>query len=196
MEKLKKIISAYKVYMICAIILVLSIISIVMQSLDRKQSLIVNQKEIEARNGKIGVYIGGAVKNPGVYYLESSSRVCDALDICGGVLENADINQINLAKKLVDSDKIIVPVKQEKTQNEIEEGENDNQGNEENKNKVNLNTATKEQLKTLPGVGDSTANKIIEYRKKQSFLEIEDIMNVSGIGESKFEAIKNEICID
>ena len=120
-----------------------------------------------------------------MYYIKENSRLSHLLDICGGILENADINKLNLAQKLVDSDKITVPTKQEKEENEDE--------NEDKK--ININTASKEELMTLDGIGESTASKIIEYRKTSEFIEIEDIMNVSGIGEAKFNNIKDNITV-
>ena len=157
-----------------------------MQNLDRKNTLKVNNKDITTVDGKIGVYVTGAVKNPGVYYLEENSRVYNLLDICGGILENADISKLNLAQKLIDSDKVEVPIKKEEAEQENEILNNDDK-------KVNINTADVEELKSLDGIGDSTANKIIEYRRTNNFEVIEDIMNVPGIGESKFNNIKDHI---
>ncbi|MDD3303447.1 MAG: helix-hairpin-helix domain-containing protein [Clostridia bacterium] len=184
MKKIKEIISKYKLYIVCIIVIILSIVSIILQNVDRKNLEKVNSKEY-TRNGQIAVYITGAVKNPGVYYIEENSRLNHLLDICGGILENADINKLNLAQRLVDSDKIIVPIKQEDGEEESEE-ENE---------KVNINTAPKEELMTLNGIGEGTASKIMEYRKNQEFLEIEDIMNISGIGENKFNDIKDSITV-
>lgn len=184
MEKIRNKILKYKTYIICLIIIILSIISIIFQNIDRKNLEKVNKEE-STKDGEIAVYITGAVKNPGVYYIKENSRLSHLLDICGGILENADINKLNLAQRLVDSDKITVPVKQEKEEINFE--------NEEKK--VNINTASKEELMTLDGIGESSALKIIDYRQKQEFLEIEDIMNVSGIGEAKFNNIKDNITV-
>ncbi len=193
MLKLKNVIIKYKIYIICICIIVLSIISVVIQSIDRKNSLKVNNTYLNKKEDKIAVYITGAVKNPGVYYLDEGARLYNILDICGGILENADIEKINLAKKLIDSEKVVI---YEKKENDIDEDINlDNAEDEETIDKVNINTATKEELEKLTGIGESTANKIIEYRKKNSFIDIEDIMNVDGIGKSKFESIKDEICV-
>lgn len=191
MIKLKKIFIKYKTYIICICIILLSIVSVILQSIDRRNSIKVNNYELSQKEGKIAVYITGAIKNPGVYYLDDSARLYNLLDLCGGILENADIEKINLAQKLVDSQKVIIYEKKEETY----ESEVDTKIEDEESYKVNINTATKEELKTLSGIGDSTASKIIEYREKNYFMEIEDIMNVDGIGNSKFENIKNDICV-
>lgn len=197
MLKLKKFFIKYKSYIICMTIVLLSSISIVFQSIDRKEALKVNNENIKDYDGKIAVYITGEVKNPGVYYLdEQSARLYNLLDVCGGILEDADIEKLNLAKKLVDSEKIVITKKLEK-QN-IEEKIDESEGTyyiDEDDEKININNASKEELMSLNGIGESTANKIIEYRKKNSFVDIEDIMNVDGIGKSKYENIKNHICI-
>ena len=200
MLKLKKFFIKYKSYIICMTIVLLSSLSIVFQSIDRKEALKVNNENIKDYDGKIAVYITGEVKNPGVYYLdEQSARLYNLLDVCGGILEDADIEKLNLAKKLVDSEKIVITKKLEKQNiEEIEENIDESEGTyyiDEDDEKININNASKEELMSLNGIGESTANKIIEYRKKNSFVDIEDIMNVNGIGKSKYENIKNHICI-
>ena len=200
MLKLKKFFIKYKSYIICMTIVLLSSLSIVFQSIDRKEALKVNNENIKDYDGKISVYITGEVKNPGVYYLdEQSARLYNLLDVCGGILEDADIEKLNLAKKLVDSEKIVITKKLEKQNiEEIEEKIDESVGTyyiDEDDEKININNASKEELMSLNGIGESTANKIIEYRKKNSFVDIEDIMNVDGIGKSKYENIKNHICI-
>ena len=200
MLKLKKFFIKYKSYIICMTIVLLSSLSIVFQSIDRKEALKVNNESIKDYDGKIAVYITGEVKNPGVYYLdEQSARLYNLLDVCGGILEDADIEKLNLAKKLVDSEKIVITKKLEKQNiEEIEEKIDESEGTyyiNEDDEKININNASKEELMSLNGIGESTANKIIEYRKKNSFVDIEDIMNVDGIGKSKYENIKNHICI-
>ena len=136
-----------------------------------------------------------------------NSRVADAIEEAGGLKENADIEKINLAYLVEDGMKINIPSKNERTteeeQSNIKEIQNSNVVQEENINfennkssKVNINTATKTELETLPGIGQSTALKIIEYRKeKGKFKNIEEIKQVNGIGENKFNKIKNLISI-
>ena len=197
MLKLKKFFVKYKTYIICMTIVLLSSISIVFQSIDRKEALKVNNENLKGYDGKIAVYITGEVKNPGVYYLdEQSARLYNLLDVCGGILEDADIEKLNLAMKIVDSEKIVITKKSEKQniEEKIDESE-DAYYIDEDDEKININNASKEELMSLNGIGESTASKIIEYRKKNSFVDIEDIMNVDGIGKSKYENIKNDICI-
>jgi len=163
-----------------------------------------NQENDE--NTKIVVYITGAIKNPGVYELEDEKRIADLIKEAGGVTEEADTNSINMAYKLEDEMKVYIPTKTEETVN-IEETtethiytENNNQEKQEintnsSKNqKININTASQTELETLPGIGPSTALKIIEYRKESGkFRNIEDIKNVKGIGTNKYEKIKELI---
>lgn len=188
-KKIKNFIYKNKTYIICIVLLLLSIISVVIQSIDRKETLNVNKKEMINNDKKIAVYITGEVKSPGVYYVEEGARLDNLLDICGGVTDQADIEKLNLAQKLSDGEKITILKKEEdlsleETESEILEEE-----------KVNINKASKEELMSLDGIGEATANKIIEYRKENEFLIIEDIMNVSGIGEAKFDNIKDDICV-
>ena len=186
-KKIKNFIYKNKIYIICIVLLLLSIISVVIQSIDRKETLNVNKKEMINNDKKIAVYITGEVKSPGVYYVEEGARLDNLLDICGGVTDQADIEKLNLAQKLSDGEKITILKKEEDLsleETEILEEE-----------KVNINEASKEELMSLDGIGEATANKIIEYRKENEFLIIEDIMNVSGIGEAKFDNIKDDICV-
>lgn len=188
-NKIIEIIKKYKTYILCLTIIILSIISVIIQYIDKNNQINVNSITSEEKENKIAVYINGAVKNPGVYYLEENARLYELLDICGGITKNADINNINLARKLVDSDMITIMEKQDET--EIIEYELD-----EGSNKVNINTASKSELMSLNGIGEQTANKIIEYRETIKFNDIEDLMNVSGIGASKYENIKDDICVN
>ena len=162
--------------------------------------------------------IKGAVVNPGVYQLTVGSSVKDAINMAGGILENANTNVINLSKRLVDEMVIIVYTNEEvesykkdpevltefvyieipcecpDTMNDacIEKKEENNV----KENLISINTATKEELMTLSGIGESKAEAIITYREKNDgFKAIEDIMNVSGIGETAFEKIKEQITV-
>ena len=159
-------------------------------------------------NSKIIIYITGQVRKEGVYELDENSRITDAIEIAGGLTEEANIENINLAEVLEDGTKIYIPNKKENnkqteninliqknTGNTTEISKKNNTENKQNQNtKININTATQIELETLPGIGPSTALKIVNYRKDNGkFKNIEDIKNVSGIGDSKFNNIKNLI---
>lgn len=139
----------------------------------------------------ITVYINGEVKNPGVYNLKSDSRVNDLIKASGGLSDKADKSRLNLARKLKDEDYIFVDSIMEKA------AINDTSGSVNNvkpSGKVNINKATKDELKTIPGIGDVTAQKIIDYREANNgFTRIEDIKKIDRIGEKTFEKIKDKI---
>lgn len=140
----------------------------------------------------IMVHISGQVYYPGLIELESDSRVKDAVDLAGGLKKEADIDKINLAKKLEDEEKIYVPKKGEDIDIEISSISNSTTSDN---SKININTCTKDELMSLPGVGEVTASKIIDYRSANKFKSIEDIMNVSGIGTKKYEDLKDLIIV-
>ena len=142
----------------------------------------------------IMVHISGEVYNPGIVELTLGSRVADAVDLAGGLKKHADLDRINLAKKLVDEEKIFIPKIGEDISKEIDSEHYEN-SNSTVESKVNINNCTKEELMSLPGIGEVTASKIIEYRDNNIFRSIEDIKNVSGIGEKKFEGIKEMITV-
>ena len=193
MSKAIKFILKYKIQIVFICIFIISGISIYIQDNERKASFSVNSSNISKNDDRIGVYISGEVKNTGVYYLKKDSRITDLINICGGLTEEADVSKINPAQKLNDSDKIIIPKKEENLNTESIEDNIESDINVQEK--INLNTATKDELTSLNGIGESTANKIINYRNKNKFKEIEDIMNVPGIGEAKFNNIKDYICV-
>ena len=149
------------------------------------------------------VYICGAVKNNKVVTLKENSRICDAIDAAGGLTNDADLTTINLAYILEDGEKIYIPKKGENIDNQSSSTSNNQDfsyssysSNNLKNNKININKATQTELETIPGIGPSTALKILDYREKNGkFLSIEDIKNISGIGETKYEKIKNYISI-
>lgn len=146
---------------------------------------------IDEENQIIMVHISGQVYKPGIVELELGKRVKDAVELAGGLKKDADLDKINLAKKLVDEEKIYIPEVGEEVSVELVTIVNQEIGN----GKININTCSKEDLISLPGIGDVTANKIIEYRANNKFNTIEDIKNVSGIGDKKFESIKELIIV-
>ena len=141
--------------------------------------------QMEDKEDSIFVYVCGAVSVPGVYELESGSRVFEAIEAAGGILPDAAEETINQAQVLKDEAKLYIP-----TQEEIKVQLSATSG------KVNLNTATKEMLMTIPGVGASKAEDIISYRNKHgAFTKIEDVMKISGIKEALFEKMKEYITV-
>lgn len=155
---------------------------------------------------KILIHITGSVKAEGVVILNSGDRIIDAIEAAGGEKEDADLSKLNLAYILQDGEKLYVPsindteekvyVTAENGENVIIEGAGNTDKVDEKKETVNINTATKEELMTLPGVGESTAIKIIDYRKSNGkFQKIEDIKNVPGIGDSKFQNMKEKLSV-
>ena len=134
------------------------------------------------------------MKRPDVYTLNENAIIKDLIEAAGGLTENADLSNINRAKKLQNHELIYIANKNDITK----ESENTNLESKTSQaissNMVNINNATLEELKTLNGVGDSKAKSIIEYREKNGgFKTIEDIKNVTGIGEKMFEKIKEQI---
>ena len=170
------------------------------------------ESEETTEKEKIIVHISGAVQNEGIVELESGSRVADAIEKAGGLKENAYMDEINLAYQLEDGEKIHIPTIEEQKEKENQESKVGNESgtgnvgttskssnssiNNGSQTKININTATEEELDTLPGIGPSTATKILDYRKeKGKFKTIEEIKEVSGIGESKYEKIKDKITV-
>ena len=146
------------------------------------------------------VYISGEILNSGVYDIKDGDRLDDLVKRAGGFTEKADINSINLALRLEDQMKIYIP--------NIDENQNINTDNinlavgEVTSNvsssqgqKVNLNLASKEELMSLPNIGEKRAQAILDYRQENKFTKIEDIKNVSGIGDKYFEAMKDLITV-
>ncbi len=182
-----------------------------------------NEKQIEENTeteSKIGIFeskktvtvhVIGEVNTPGVVTLEEGARIIDAINAAGGKTEEADLSRINLAYVVEDGVQIYVPSITE-VANIGEDEKNDyiredagegiiistatQEEGEEKQTKVNINTANLEKLQTLPGIGESTARKIVEYREQNGkFQSIEDIKNVSGIGDSKFNSLKDLIIV-
>lgn len=153
------------------------------------------KNDLKEEDTTITVYVCGSVLNVKNVTLPKESRVEDAIKLAGGVTENAEINGINMAQKLSDEDMVYVPKKGEI----IEAGSKTSNiaPSPAKKSKLNINKASAEQLDTLPGVGPSTAQKIIEYRSSRGgFKSIEELNNVSGIGNEKYKDVKDLITVD
>lgn len=174
---------------------VIIIFAAVMFSNNNKQSEEVNTESEslvteETVADKVWVDIGGEVKSPKVVELDDGSRIQDAIDAAGGLTSDADITNLNRAALVNDGDKIYVPA----IGDESSSGDGASGGVSTTGGKVNINTADSEELQTITGVGPATAEKIISYRESNGrFKAIEDIKNVSGIGDKTFEKMKESI---
>ena len=161
--------------------------------------------EAESRTDRLYVHVCGEVKIPGVYELPEGSRSCDAIAAAGGFTEEAEEDFLNLAQPVWDGQKLYVPDREEaktfadSSRAEVPENSGGSMpggsGSPEN-GRININTASREQLMTLPGIGEARAEAILAYRREAGpFLAIEDIMKVSGIKEAAFQKIKDDITV-
>ena len=154
------------------------------------------------------VDVKGAVKDPGVYLVSDGERVIDVIEKAGGLKKNANTSNINLAQRLVSEMVVVVYTNDEVKKNnnklacdtkcncEVIEINNCIERENSNSEKVNINTASLDELMTLTGIGESKAKAIIAHREENGlFNSIEDIKNVSGIGDALFESIKDNITI-
>ncbi len=153
-------------------------------------------------SAQVAVYVCGAVERPGIVYLPEGSRKAEALEAAGGFSEDADRNYVNLAAKIKDGEQIYFPTLAEGLVSErlVSEAEKTVPGAADGKEEgaaVNLNTADVAALCTLTGIGEARARDIIRYREQNGrFERREDIMKVSGIKESTYEKIKEQISVD
>lgn len=137
----------------------------------------------------IYIYVCGCVEAPGVYTVRQQTRVYELIEMAGGFSEGADDTALNLVDIVSDGQKIYVPEKG----SVLQEGDSNGQ---DSTGLVNLNTADKAALMTLPGIGEAKAEDILQYRKnKGAFRKIEEIKNISGIKDAAFEKIKDLICV-
>lgn len=204
----KKIIENKKI-LIIGIAIIILILLFMIKIIDNKYqknnstnteyiSSIETEKEETFQEEKIIIYITGEVNKEGVIELPEGSRIADAIEKAEGVTENANLKNVNLAYALEDGQKIYIPNKNEEETiiTEFTEGiVNDSDDVKQNKS-ININKADINELQTLNGIGESLAQSIIKYREENgNFKTIEDVKNVPGIGENKFENIKENIKI-
>lgn len=223
--KFKEKLNEYKIYII-AITIILSLIAFNIYTLtlvDYKEEQVIPIATKEKQISKIKVDIKGEINAPGVYELNKGERVNDLINKAGGITKNGDTSIINLSKKLEDEMLVIIYSKNEviklktnnketpkdicpKINNACPEKQLETINNQKTENtksdekitdsKISINKATKEQLQSLTGIGETKAEAIIKYRTENGdFKKIEDIKNVSGIGESAFEKIKDQITL-
>ena len=167
------------------------------------------QTEEAAAEAKITVYVSGAVAKPGLHEIAPGSRAVDAIEAAGGMTEEANKDRVNLAKICKDGMQVNVPRLSAKELRKLKQAQNSYAGDsanavdnavqtanyvpavqQDNGGKIRLNSATLEELEELPGVGEVTAQRIVEYRNLHGFNKIEDIMNVKGIGQAKFNKMR------
>lgn len=189
--------------LIITIIIILYIFSINSEQENSYQTLEITEeteeKIEEEKKEKIKIHIAGSVVSEGIVELKEGARVADAIKEAGGTTSDANMDKVNLAYKLQDGQKIYIPNNNEEDYTIISE----NMGEEvlekdvkTTSGKININTATQTELELLTGIGPSTASKIIDYREENGkFKSIEEIKNVPGIGEAKYNNIKDEITI-
>ena len=152
----------------------------------------------EAQAKEIVVYVAGAVNRPGVVQLAEGARAKDAVDACGGFLPTADPNGVNLAQKLKDGMQVTVPEKspQGTVVQGVAGGAQTGAAKSLPEGMVNINTADEKELDKLPGVGPAMAKRIVEYRTENgAFQSPEEIKRVKGIGDAKYEKMKDKIAL-
>lgn len=144
----------------------------------------------------IYVDIKGAVKVPGIYQLKNQQRIWDALALAGGVSEEADTAQVNYAQKVKDQMIIYVPKKGEAVAQSLETLQESAPAQQNQEEKINLNTATEAELQTISGIGAKKAQEIIRFRDEQGpFKTVEELKNVPGIGEKTVERLKDMLTV-
>lgn len=217
----KQIIIGIIVFIIIISFTIVGVYKVRTEKKNKKDKIIIEKKSLSKKTEKekveeqYKVDIKGQINSPGIYSLNQNSRVIDVIELAGGLTENADTSVINLSKKINDEMVIIIYSKEEvqefkqtkEIENIVEEKciqkdenslINDACINTENKisKKISINSSTLEELMTLPGIGESKAKDIIEYREKNGpFEKIEDLMKVNGIGENTIAQIKEDITL-
>ena len=162
----------------------------VSEEIDAEQRSTEDVSSSASEERQIYVYVCGQIQSPGVYILPEGSRICDVFELAGGLTEQAATDYWNQAKLLQDGDMIYVPTIDE-AKERYPEGEAASRAETDDGNKVNINTASKEELMTLPGIGEAKALAIIAYRQEHgAFLSLEDVKKVEGIKEAVFSKMK------
>jgi len=148
---------------------------------------------VEIPVSNLVVDISGCVKTPGVYGVQDGTRLHQVIELAGGLTKDADIDAINQAELVTDGQKILIPAKIE---GEHKGAADPVRGTMSDNGKININQADSVTLQEIPGVGPATADKIMQYRETNGgFQNIEDLKNVSGIGDKTFEKMKDKICV-
>jgi competence protein ComEA len=146
----------------------------------------------EAAAGRVAVHVAGRVRRPGLVRLAAGSRVLDAVRAAGGTTAGADLDAVNLARRLVDGEQVRIPARgQAAPAAAAPAGAPAGQA----AGPLDLNTATAEQLDTLPGVGEVTAGRIVAYRTAHPFTSVDELLEVPGIGQRRFEQLKDLVTV-
>lgn len=185
--------SKFQVAVIATLLVLIALGSAVAYLRSRPREISIKEsKSISAGEKKrmLTVHVAGAVARPGLYKLAEGTRVADALSMAGGANADGIIDDVNLASRLKDGQKILVP----RSGGQISDPGNPRQG--EGSTLLNINTADESDLDKLPGIGPSLAKRIVEYRRKNGpFSTVEEIDNVNGIGPRKLEEFKGQVTI-
>lgn len=170
-----------------------------------EQVTVFSSQQESSEPSAIAVDVEGAVRTPGVYELAAGSRVADAVEMAGGLAANAARTSVNLAQKLEDGMQVYVSSKKEAKRaangstavpSASAAAASSGAGAAGSSEKVNLNTASAEELQQLSGIGPALSQRIIDYREKNgSFKTIEELKEVSGIGDVRFESLKDSVCV-
>lgn len=196
MKNKRKIIGSIVIAAVFVVFLITGYFINTPAKVDGNKDIFVNSQTTQTKDsGEITVYINGEVSKPGVYKIKSGSRIDELIKIAGGVTVNADTQKLNFAKKLKDEDYIFVNNKITAVNGAATSGAATSTIST-SAEKININIATKEELKTIPGVGDVTSQKIIDYREKNGdFKTIEDLKKIGGFGDKSLEKVKDKIDI-
>lgn len=159
---------------------------------DLNKEVLQIQKIEEKTNKAIMVHIFGEVNNPGIITLFEGDRVIDAINKAGGSKSTADLNRVNLARRISDEEKIYIPKIGEK----IENKNIDVDDLYHNQDKININNANVKQLESLPGIGAVKAKAIIDYRKEKRFESIDELLKIKGIGVKTLQNIKDMVTVN
>ena len=154
----------------------------------KKEETFSQVEVVTTKEATLTVYVCGEVRNPGVYDLPLSGRLCDAVELAGGVTERAATSAVNMAEPLSDGERYYIPTRAESEEGVLYENKSDT--------RVNINTASKEELTSLPGIGQTRAESIVAYREANGkFESIEELNKVSGISEGIIAQIQDKIRI-
>ncbi len=157
------------------------------------------QEEVIEETESIFLHVSGCVNNPGLIELKEGDRVAKAIELAGGASEDANLDTINLAKKVEDGEQIVVPSRNQQILEQEEQSSSDaasTSSNSANSGKININTADVSELQKISGIGASKAQKIIAYRQSNGrFKSVDELTNVSGIGEKTLASIRDQICV-